>query len=121
MWGGGTGGEGGPDPRGRGGAARGARVADRGHHRARRCGQRPGKRAAALFRSARPRVPGSRRESSAPAAPSRPGRHRVGASMTAWTERRYAVIDVDGNGQHPPDLVELAAAPTLTPLSVAPL
>ena len=31
--------------------------------------------------------------------------------MTAWTERRYAVIDVEGNGQHPPDLVELAAAP----------
>lgn len=28
--------------------------------------------------------------------------------MTAWTERRYAVIDVEGNGQQPPDLVELA-------------
>ena len=27
--------------------------------------------------------------------------------MTGWTERRYAVIDVEGNGQHPPDLVEL--------------
>jgi len=25
-----------------------------------------------------------------------------------WTARRYAVIDVEGNGQHPPDLVELA-------------
>lgn len=28
--------------------------------------------------------------------------------MTIWTERRYAVIDVEGNGQHLPDLVELA-------------
>jgi exodeoxyribonuclease X len=27
--------------------------------------------------------------------------------MTAWTQRRYAVIDVEGNGQQPPDLVEL--------------
>lgn len=27
--------------------------------------------------------------------------------MTAWTEYRYAVIDVEGNGQQPPDLVEL--------------
>jgi exodeoxyribonuclease X len=31
--------------------------------------------------------------------------------MTAWTERRYAVIDVEGNGQHPPDLVELGVVP----------
>jgi exodeoxyribonuclease X len=28
--------------------------------------------------------------------------------MIAWTARRYAVIDVEGNGQQPPDLVELA-------------
>jgi exodeoxyribonuclease X len=28
--------------------------------------------------------------------------------MSRWTERRYAVIDVEGNGQQPPDLVELA-------------
>jgi exodeoxyribonuclease X len=28
--------------------------------------------------------------------------------MTAWTERRYAVVDVEGNGHQPPDLVELA-------------
>ena len=27
--------------------------------------------------------------------------------MTAWTAYRYAVIDVEGNGQQPPDLVEL--------------
>lgn len=31
--------------------------------------------------------------------------------MTAWTALRYAVIDVEGNGQHPPDLVELAMVP----------
>jgi exodeoxyribonuclease X len=31
----------------------------------------------------------------------------VGAIVTAWTERLYAVIDVEGNGQQPPDLVEL--------------
>lgn len=31
--------------------------------------------------------------------------------MTAWTERQYAVIDVEGNGQHPPDLVELGLLP----------
>jgi exodeoxyribonuclease X len=27
--------------------------------------------------------------------------------MTAWTDYRYAVIDVEGNGQQPPDLIEL--------------
>ena len=31
--------------------------------------------------------------------------------MTDWTRRRYAVVDVEGNGQQPPDLVELAAVP----------
>jgi exodeoxyribonuclease X len=31
--------------------------------------------------------------------------------MTAWSERRYVVVDVEGNGQAPPDLVELAAVP----------
>ena len=31
--------------------------------------------------------------------------------MTDWTEHRYAVIDVEGNGQRPPDLVELAVVP----------
>lgn len=29
--------------------------------------------------------------------------------MTDWTERRYVVVDVEGNGHQPPDLVELAA------------
>jgi exodeoxyribonuclease X len=28
--------------------------------------------------------------------------------MTAWSERRYVVVDVEGNGHQPPDLVELA-------------
>ncbi len=29
--------------------------------------------------------------------------------MTDWTSLTYVVVDVEGNGQHPPDLVELAA------------
>lgn len=29
--------------------------------------------------------------------------------MTDWTSLRYVVVDVEGNGQRPPDLVELAA------------
>lgn len=31
--------------------------------------------------------------------------------MTDWTSLSYAVIDVEGNGQKPPDLVELAVVP----------
>ncbi|MBV9141279.1 MAG: 3'-5' exonuclease [Pseudonocardiales bacterium] len=31
--------------------------------------------------------------------------------MTAWTSLRYVVVDVEGNGQQPPDLVELAVVP----------
>lgn len=31
--------------------------------------------------------------------------------MTVWSERRYVVIDVEGNGHQPPDLVELGAVP----------
>lgn len=31
--------------------------------------------------------------------------------MTDWTTLAYAVADVEGNGQHPPDLVELAVLP----------
>jgi DNA polymerase III epsilon subunit-like protein len=31
--------------------------------------------------------------------------------MTDWTALRYAVVDVEGNGQQPPDLVELAIVP----------
>jgi DNA polymerase III epsilon subunit-like protein len=31
--------------------------------------------------------------------------------MTDWTTLRYAVVDVEGNGQQPPELVELAVVP----------
>jgi exodeoxyribonuclease X len=31
--------------------------------------------------------------------------------MTDWTSVRYAVVDVEGNGQQPPDLVEVATVP----------
>jgi DNA polymerase III epsilon subunit-like protein len=31
--------------------------------------------------------------------------------MTPWMERHYAVVDVEGNGHHPPDLVELGVLP----------
>lgn len=31
--------------------------------------------------------------------------------MTDWTSLNYVVVDVEGNGQQPPDLVELAAVP----------
>jgi exodeoxyribonuclease X len=33
--------------------------------------------------------------------------------MTDWTSLRYAVADVEGNGQQPPDLVELAVVPII--------
>jgi len=33
--------------------------------------------------------------------------------MTDWTSLRYAVVDVEGNGQQPPDLVEVAAVPII--------
>jgi exodeoxyribonuclease X len=31
--------------------------------------------------------------------------------MTDWTALRYVVVDVEGNGQQPPELVELAVVP----------
>ena len=31
--------------------------------------------------------------------------------MTDWTKLRYVVLDVEGNGQQPPDLVELGVVP----------
>jgi DNA polymerase III epsilon subunit-like protein len=31
--------------------------------------------------------------------------------MSDWTDHTYVVVDVEGNGQQPPDLVELAAVP----------
>jgi exodeoxyribonuclease X len=33
------------------------------------------------------------------------------SEMTDWTSLRYVVVDVEGNGQQPPDLVELSAVP----------
>jgi exodeoxyribonuclease X len=33
--------------------------------------------------------------------------------MTAWAHLRYAVVDVEGNGQQPPGLVELAVVPIM--------
>ena len=33
--------------------------------------------------------------------------------MTDWTSLNYVVVDVEGNGQQPPDLVELAAVPVV--------
>ncbi|WP_141578092.1 3'-5' exonuclease [Actinomadura sp. WMMA1423] len=31
--------------------------------------------------------------------------------MTEWTSLNFVIVDVEGNGQQPPDLVELAAVP----------
>jgi exodeoxyribonuclease X len=33
--------------------------------------------------------------------------------MTDWTRLTYVVVDVEGNGQQPPDLVELAVVPII--------
>jgi DNA polymerase III epsilon subunit-like protein len=33
--------------------------------------------------------------------------------MTDWTTRHYVVVDVEGNGQQPPDLVEVATVPII--------
>lgn len=33
--------------------------------------------------------------------------------MTGWTSLSYVVVDVEGNGAQPPDLVELAAVPII--------
>jgi DNA polymerase III epsilon subunit family exonuclease len=33
------------------------------------------------------------------------------SEMTDWTSLRYVVVDVEGNGQQPPELVELAVVP----------
>ena len=33
--------------------------------------------------------------------------------MTDWTGQSFVVVDVEGNGQQPPDLVELAAVPVV--------
>jgi exodeoxyribonuclease X len=44
-----------------------------------------------------------------------------GALVTAWTEYRYAVIDVEGNGQLPPELVELGIVPVVSGVIGAPV
>lgn len=36
---------------------------------------------------------------------------RRDGTMTAWTSLRYVVVDVEGNGGQPPELVELAVVP----------
>ncbi len=33
--------------------------------------------------------------------------------LTDWTSLTYVVVDVEGNGQHPADLVELAIVPII--------
>ncbi len=40
--------------------------------------------------------------------------------MTDWTTLRYVVVDVEGNGQQPPDLVELAVVPIVGGVIQAP-
>lgn len=37
----------------------------------------------------------------------------MGRTVTDWTNLRFVVVDVEGNGQQPPDLVELAAVPVV--------
>jgi DNA polymerase III epsilon subunit-like protein len=41
--------------------------------------------------------------------PTSDGKRRT--KMADWTNLNYVVVDVEGNGQQPPDLVELAAVP----------
>lgn len=41
--------------------------------------------------------------------------------MTDWTSLTYVVVDVEGNGQQPPDLVELAAVPIIGGVIGAPM
>jgi DNA polymerase III epsilon subunit-like protein len=36
---------------------------------------------------------------------------RPDALAQPWTAQRYVVVDVEGNGQHPPDLAEVAVVP----------
>lgn len=43
--------------------------------------------------------------------PTSAGRART--KMTDWTSLSFVVVDVEGNGQQPPDLVELAAVPVV--------
>lgn len=43
--------------------------------------------------------------------PTSDGRNRI--KVTDWTSLNYVVVDVEGNGQQPPELVELAAVPVV--------
>ena len=40
--------------------------------------------------------------------------------MTSWASMRYAVVDVEGNGQQPPDLVAVAVVPVAAGIIGAP-
>jgi DNA polymerase III epsilon subunit-like protein len=40
--------------------------------------------------------------------------------MTDWTKLRYVVVDVEGNGQQPPELVEVAVVPIVGGIIGAP-
>jgi hypothetical protein len=56
-----------------------------------------------------------------PATTARACRHRLGhphnegfrVTDMSWDQQRYLVVDVEGNGARPPDLVELAAVPII--------
>ncbi|GLZ30657.1 hypothetical protein Lesp02_28460 [Lentzea sp. NBRC 105346] len=41
--------------------------------------------------------------------------------MTDWTSLNFVIVDVEGNGQQPPDLVELAAVPVINGVIGEPL
>jgi DNA polymerase III epsilon subunit-like protein/DNA repair photolyase len=75
--------------------------------------ERPARRATPLLHPTHPGVPGSRCCSSAPCRATWSSTHRVGrrTAMTDWTSFTYVVVDVEGNGQQPPELVELAVVP----------
>ena len=49
-----------------------------------------------------------------PAFHSCPAPGRGYRKMTDWTSLRYVVVDVEGNGHQPPDLVELATLPIVS-------
>src|SRR5581483_5959105 len=86
-------------------------------------GGRAARRAAPLLPATPVRVPDPRRRAPASAAPARPGTHRQpgrrrpGESsmnlQAPWSTARFAVVDVEGNGQQPPDLVEIAIVPII--------
>ncbi len=46
---------------------------------------------------------------------------RTGNKVTDWTSLSYVVVDVEGNGQQPPDPVELAAVPIVAGVVAEPV